>query len=214
MPIFKYRELEPTPAAAKLFTDWIQSLDEKFTEHQGYEGAQRDCARCPAQDALYDADRKISRLATANLDPRNVTLEAEYYGDMHLERYYPRKPLIWLWLQFDASPLGANQWLEKAFRQMLGRHIFAHMGERVRFFSTSNSASGTTCRSATTAGFIGTCCWMIAVEITPHERPASRLREHLFAHPQLADAGRRNQQDHGTGAAGADYVSRDGTGRV
>ncbi|MEK6254175.1 MAG: hypothetical protein N2B05_05730, partial [Gemmatimonadales bacterium] len=49
-----------------------------------------------------------TRVALANLDPRNTTLEPEYYRDIDPERYYERKPLIWLWQMFDRSPLGAN----------------------------------------------------------------------------------------------------------
>ena len=182
MPIFKYRDLQPTPAAEKLFTDWIQSLDKKFIEHGGYEARSAIVRDALHKMLLYSDDRKISRLATINLDPRNVTLEAEYYGDMDPVRYYPRKPLIWLWLQFDASPLGMNQWLGERLRQMLGRHIFAHMGERVRIFQHVEFSFGYNLS-------IGDDCWIhrhVLLDdrggITLHERTSISDYANIYSH--------------------------------
>ncbi len=135
MPIFAYRDLHPTPEAERSYVEWLAGLDRDFTAHTTYEERSeivRDTLLTlygPAPTGLVTLD-----LLALNLDPRSVTLEAEYYGDMDPDRFYPRKPLIWLWRQFDASPLGGNQWLGERLRQMLGRHIFAHMGERVRIF--------------------------------------------------------------------------------
>ena len=36
-----------------------------------------------------------TRLALAALDPRNVTLEPEYYSDCDDARFQPVKPLLW-----------------------------------------------------------------------------------------------------------------------
>ena len=71
---------------------------------------------------------------TESFDPRNVTLEPEYYGDVDAEKYAIRKPLIWFWQMFDRSPLGLNHWLGFRFRCMLGRHIFSHLGKHVKIF--------------------------------------------------------------------------------
>ncbi|MDQ2925773.1 MAG: acyltransferase [Acidobacteriota bacterium] len=137
MPIYSYRDLNPMPEAMQAYVEWLAALDRSFTENAGYE-ERSEIVREALRDLLCPRmGREVSSkldVATAALDPRNVTLEPEYYGDMDPARYYPRKPLIWLWLQFDASPLGANEWLGQRLRQMLGRHIFAHMGERVRIF--------------------------------------------------------------------------------
>src|SRR5215510_12054480 len=38
-----------------------------------------------------------TRLALAALDPRNVTLEPEYYADCDDVRFQRVKPLLWLW---------------------------------------------------------------------------------------------------------------------
>jgi acetyltransferase-like isoleucine patch superfamily enzyme len=133
LPIYPYRDLHPTPAAEALYTEWLDSLDAAFTAHTTYE-QRSEIVASELRQLLHSTEPPLSPLAVLNLDPRNVTLEAEYYGDLDPARFYPRKPLIWLWLQFDASPLGANEWLGERLRQMLGRHIFAHMGRRVRIF--------------------------------------------------------------------------------
>jgi len=75
-----------------------------------------------------------TRATIASLDPRNVTLEPEYYGEMDTARYYRTKPLLWLWQLFDRTPLGHNCHLAFRVRHLLARHIFARCGEGVRFY--------------------------------------------------------------------------------
>jgi len=149
MPVFQYRDLRLTPDAEHLYTEWLASLDASFTRDTTYE-ARSEIVRDTLRTILPQSASTITRAA---LDPRNITLEPEYYGDMDPERYYPRKPLIWLWLQFDASPLGPNQWLGERLRQMLGRHIFAHMGQRVRIFQHVQFSFGYNLE-------IGDDCWI------------------------------------------------------
>ena len=85
--------------------------------------------------ALADASGPPpTRALVASLDPRNITLEPEYYGEMDADRYYRVKPLLWLWQMFDHSVLGHNCALGFRVRELLARHIFARMGENVRFF--------------------------------------------------------------------------------
>ena len=149
MPVFQYRDLRLTPDAEHLYTEWLASLDASFTRDTTYE-ARSEIVRDTLRTILPQSASTITR---ASLDPRNITLEPEYYGDMDPDRYYPRKPLIWLWLQFDASPLGPNQWLGERLRQMLGRHIFAHMGQRVRIFQHVQFSFGYNLE-------IGDDCWI------------------------------------------------------
>ncbi|HEV2578516.1 MAG TPA: acyltransferase [Acidobacteriaceae bacterium] len=149
MPVFDYRDPRPTPDAEHLFTEWLASLDSSFTRDTTYE-ARSEIVRDTLRNILPSATSTITR---ASLDPRNVTLEPEYYGDMDPARYYPRKPLIWLWLQFDASPLGPNQWLGERLRNMLGRHIFARLGARVRIFQHVQFSYGYNLE-------IGDDCWI------------------------------------------------------
>ncbi len=149
MPVFEYRDLRPTPDAEHLYTEWLASLDVAFTRDTTYE-ARSEIVRDTLRNILPQSTSTITR---ASLDPRNITLEAEYYGDMDPARYYPRKPLIWLWLQFDASPLGPNQWLGERLRTILGRHIFARLGARVRIFQHVQFSYGYNLE-------IGDDCWI------------------------------------------------------
>ena len=49
-----------------------------------------------------------ARVLVDQLDPRNVTLEPEYYRELDVDRYARVKPLLWLWEMFDRSPAGEN----------------------------------------------------------------------------------------------------------
>lgn len=75
-----------------------------------------------------------TRSLAASMDPRNITLEPEYYGEMDEERYYRVKPLLWLWQMFDHSALGHNCHLAFRVRYLLAQHIFRRIGSNVRFF--------------------------------------------------------------------------------
>jgi acetyltransferase-like isoleucine patch superfamily enzyme len=76
-----------------------------------------------------------TRVALLQMDPRNVTLEPEYYQEIDLERYAPRKPLLWLWEMFDKSPLGENVDLGIRFRRILAKHVFASCGKNLKAFT-------------------------------------------------------------------------------
>jgi len=149
MPVYDYRDPRPTTDAEHLYTEWLASLDSNFTRETTYE-ARSEIVRDTLRNILPASTSTITRAA---LDPRNITLEPEYYGDMDPARYYSRKPLIWLWLQFDASPLGPNQWLGERLRLMLGRHIFARLGRRVRIFQHVQFSYGYNLE-------IGDDCWI------------------------------------------------------
>jgi len=140
MPRYEYRNLQPLPAAEGKFLDWIQRLDEKFasrdvehrsiivrnTLHELYLG--RPWA-LPAPDAPLAQQAVIH-----SFDPRNATLEPEYYGDVDAQKYAERKPLIWFWMMFDRSPAGLNHWVGFRLRYMLAKHIFKQVGKNVKIF--------------------------------------------------------------------------------
>jgi acetyltransferase-like isoleucine patch superfamily enzyme len=86
--------------------------------------------------AAADVNRlpESSRIALLQLDPRNITLEPEYYHEIDLARYHRVKPLIWLWEMFDKSPLGENVYLGIRFRRLLARHIFRRCGRNFKAF--------------------------------------------------------------------------------
>ena len=181
MPVYTYRDLRPRPRAEALYLQWLATLDSALTRHTAYE-ERAEIVSFTLRNLLYAKKAPPTGIAGDHLDARNVTLEPEYYGDMDPVRYYPRKPLIWLWLQFDASPMGANQWLGERLRQMLGRHIFAHMGERVRIFQHVQFSFGYNLS-------IGDDCWIhrhVLLDdrggITLHERTSISDYANIYSH--------------------------------
>ena len=144
MPRYEYRDLHPTAEAEEVYRRWLSHLDEEFSKH-----------RKPALRAEIVRDNlhqlylgrphggKLNFSLTSelpgnvlqlSLDPANVTLEPEYYGDIDKEKYAECKPLIWFWQMFDRSPVGLNHWLGFRFRCMLGKHIFKSIGKHVKIF--------------------------------------------------------------------------------
>jgi acetyltransferase-like isoleucine patch superfamily enzyme len=76
-----------------------------------------------------------TRAALLALDPRNVTLEPEYYAEVDPERFARVKPLLWLWYSFDRSAAGAqNIDLGVRFRRLLAPRIFARCGRNFKCF--------------------------------------------------------------------------------
>lgn len=70
----------------------------------------------------------------ASFDPRNATLEAEYYREIDLEKWARVKPLLWFWQMFDHSPVGRNVRLGTQMRAMLAARVFKSCGKGVRIF--------------------------------------------------------------------------------
>jgi acetyltransferase-like isoleucine patch superfamily enzyme len=76
-----------------------------------------------------------ARAALLALDPRNITLEPEYYADVDPVRFARIKPLLWLWYSFDRAPLaGQNVALGVALRRRLAPRIFARCGRNFKCF--------------------------------------------------------------------------------
>jgi len=67
-------------------------------------------------------------------DPRDATLESEYYADVDPAAFERSKPLQWLWRQFDTTPVADNVDFALPFREMLAGHLFAEAGENLRLF--------------------------------------------------------------------------------
>lgn len=74
------------------------------------------------------------RIALAQMDPRNITLEPEYYSEIDAERFARVKPLIWMWEMFDRSAAGENVHLGVRFRRILARHVFNRCGANFKCF--------------------------------------------------------------------------------
>jgi acetyltransferase-like isoleucine patch superfamily enzyme len=87
------------------------------------------------EGALTDRRLAIgSKTLLASLDPRNGTLEAEYYREIDLEKWARVKPLLWFWQMFDHSPVGRNVRLGTQMRAMLAQRIFKRCGRGIRIF--------------------------------------------------------------------------------
>ena len=84
-----------------------------------------------ADDSLAIA----TRLALLSLDPRNITLEPEYYAECDADAFSRIKPLLWLWYSFDRTQLGGqNVDLGIRFRRLLAPRIFKRCGENFKAF--------------------------------------------------------------------------------
>ena len=84
-----------------------------------------------------------TRLALLSLDPRNVTLEPEYYAECDPVAFARTKPLLWLWYSFDRTQLGGqNVDLGVRLRRMLAQRIFRRCGENFKAFQNVEFSFG------------------------------------------------------------------------
>lgn len=139
MPRLEYRNLAQLPAATKAYDQWIAWLDQEFSNQDV--NHRSDVVRDVLTQIYYgqpshkfDRAHLSANVALHSLDPRNTTLEPEYYGDVDAARYAERKPLIWFWMMYDRSPLGLNHALGYRLRAMLAKHVFKHCGKNVKIF--------------------------------------------------------------------------------
>jgi galactoside O-acetyltransferase len=127
-------DLENAAAKAKLEA-WIADIDARIRDPKT-DRNELCIELCKGFYGMPDQPRNIhEEVMLLNFDPRNATLEAEYYSELIPELWNPRKPLIWLWQMFDNSPLNANVWLGLRFRAMLAPHIFKSVGRNPKFFT-------------------------------------------------------------------------------
>jgi acetyltransferase-like isoleucine patch superfamily enzyme len=126
-------------ATEREYARWVEEVDERL----GDDGLDRHEVARQILTAIYypeyvDAEpAELSaplRIALLQMDPRNVTLEPEYYREIDVEQYARVKPLQWLWEMFDKSPLGENVHLGVRFRRVLARHIFRRCGRNFKAF--------------------------------------------------------------------------------
>jgi acetyltransferase-like isoleucine patch superfamily enzyme len=137
------REVRLPKATEQFYDGWLADLEAQLSApgadwhrlardvlfHINYPGAQ------DYEGMLQDPRTpETARLALLSLDPRNITLEPEYYADVDAARYAKVKPLIWLWQGFDRSPIGGSVHLGVRFRRILAQHIFARVGRNFKAF--------------------------------------------------------------------------------
>ncbi len=133
------------PKVGTVAEEWLGALDHALSEPSA---DWSDVCRHTLVELAYPeyaanwetavSDSKLpmgTRLALSALDPRNVTLEPEYYADCDLPRFQHVKPLLWLWYSFDRLPLGGQDvWLGVRLRRMLAPRIFKRCGENFKAF--------------------------------------------------------------------------------
>ena len=144
MPFLPLRKIPDSPSRS-VATEWLDVLGSSLAEpdadralicrqtltdlfHPQFSENWETAVEDPALPA-------VTRLSLAAMDPRNITLEPEYYGECDDSRFQRVKPLLWLWYSFDRSPVaGQNVWLGIELRRLLAKHIFKRCGENFKAF--------------------------------------------------------------------------------
>ncbi|MDX1647448.1 MAG: acyltransferase [Longimicrobiales bacterium] len=140
MPFLPLRPVSVAQSVGALYDEWLDWLRETLDDPSC---DRNELCRRILTDIYYpelaDVDPSAlgttGRVALAQMDPRNATLEPEYYQEIDLERYAPRKPLLWLWEMFDRSALGENVELGVRFRRILAKHVFGRCGKNFKAFT-------------------------------------------------------------------------------
>jgi len=144
MPILPLRQLGARPDST-LETEWIEKLRSTLDDPSTDRALLCRQTLCeiiyPQYAASWEtavADTRLAhatRLALSALDPRNVTLEPEFYAECDDARFQRVKPLLWLWYSFDRTALGGqNVDVGVQLRRLLARHIFKKCGENFKAF--------------------------------------------------------------------------------
>ena len=139
----------PARGNEALSAAWLARIDDRLSNPRGDVAADRSVlCRDILTEILYPeyaanwetavADESLpagTRLALSDLDPRNITLEPEFYSDCDDALFQPVKPLLWLWYSFDRTPLGGqNVQLGVDLRRLLAPRIFRSCGEGFKAF--------------------------------------------------------------------------------
>ena len=148
MPFLPLRAL-PASGNASLADAWLERIADRLSHSSGDVATDRAllCRETLAELCYPEyasnwetavADHAVplgTRIALSTLDPRNVTLEPEYYGECEDARFQSVKPLLWLWYSFDRTTAGAqNVELGVRLRRLLAKRIFKRCGENFKAF--------------------------------------------------------------------------------
>src|SRR5688572_29267834 len=99
MAFLPLRTVAVAPHAAQAYDRWLGHLDERLADP----GTDRnELCRAILTDLYYPQLRAAvpaelpdaQPIALLQMDPRNITLEPEYYADLDVDKYYRVKPLI------------------------------------------------------------------------------------------------------------------------
>ncbi len=138
------RPLPPCPAHATIDA-WLDQLAHELADPKADRNAICRRTLCelayPQFAANYDSavdDAGLplaTRAALLSLDPRNVTLEPEYYAECDDASFQRVKPLLWLWYGFDRTAMAAqNVDVGVRFRRILAPLIFKRCGRNFKAF--------------------------------------------------------------------------------
>ena len=127
----------------RVASQWLGELDERLEHADTWNDLARDLLVSLWYPGVTDFEERVSdpgvsaaqQLALLSLDPRNVTLEPEYYADVDPVKFARVKPLLWLWYSFDRTPLAAqNVALPIRFRRLLAQRVFRNCGRNFKCF--------------------------------------------------------------------------------
>lgn len=125
--------LKPPPETEKLYDDFVSRIQERILSGEDRNYICKDVLSSLYHDKHEQIDLGES-VRVSVYDPRNITLEPEYYHNIDRGKFLQVKPLIWLWMMFDKSPAGRNAHLGFKLRRMLASFIFRKLGENVKIF--------------------------------------------------------------------------------
>jgi len=140
----EYRQLQFRGEEGKIFETFLNDFEEKLFDPDVdknelvcetiYELETGKSGYNEALDRARIAGDLAGQAHLLNMDPRNNAQEPEYYGDIDVKKYSRNKPIHWLWTYFDKLPVGRNCLLGFPLRRLMGRYMFAHLGENVKLF--------------------------------------------------------------------------------
>ena len=144
MPMLPLKGVELPSGAHQLRDEWLADLGQRLqADGADWNVIVRDTLfelAYPGHGTWRDraGDPKFSlanRIALDAFDPRNITLEPEYYADVDQAKFARVKPLLWLWYSFDRLPVGGqNVDLGIHFRRLLAPYIFGRVGRNFKCF--------------------------------------------------------------------------------
>jgi acetyltransferase-like isoleucine patch superfamily enzyme len=144
MPKRPLRRLTLPAEAGRVYDPWLAAIEERLADPAGDRNRLcREILFALYYPGLGDWEASVrdpatpltTRAALLALDPRNITMEPEYYAENDPAQYARVKPLLWLWQSFDRSPMGGgNVDLAVRFRRILARHVFRRCGNNFKCF--------------------------------------------------------------------------------
>ena len=144
MAIRPLRALTRAPAA-RIVESWLEQLADALAHPDADHTliCRRTLAELTYPEYASDWESAVeddslplaTRSALLSLDPRNVTLEPEYYAECDDTRFQRVKPLLWLWYSFDRTVLGGqNVDTGVRLRRILAPLIFKRVGANFKCF--------------------------------------------------------------------------------